>query len=299
MRMPLTCLLLFVLVPLVRAQTIDEALSHLNEERWAEAAAAFDALTAGEPENGRAWYFLGAARHRLAEYDAAVSAWERALELGFAPPNTHYNLAAAHARRGDADQAFARLRAAVEAGFANADYMQSDEDLAALRDTPAFAEVVAQARRNAEPCMHEPDRQAFDFWVGDWEVRNPGGSVVGTNRIAKRERGCVLVEEWTGAGGGSGMSMNFYDSALGRWVQIWMGATGSVIRLEGGLDAGGAMVLEGTMTTGTPGETQPLRGTWTLLDDGRVRQHFESYDAEADAWSTWFDGYYTRTDESP
>ncbi|MCZ6871012.1 MAG: hypothetical protein O7G84_16030 [Gammaproteobacteria bacterium] len=122
----------------------------------------------------------------------------------------------------------------------------------------------------------EPLRQrchrAFDFWVGDWEVFLADGRRAGENRISVREGGCLLLEEWKGAAGSTGTSMNYYDPMSRRWVQVWMGA-GSLIRISG-VVVEGSMSLVGEIVVRSHA-TLPFRGTWTPMKDGRVRQFFE------------------------
>ncbi len=48
--------------------------------------------------------------------------------------------------------------------------------------------LVAQAQPAA--CTGSPYRQ-FDFWVGDWEVTNAQGVVVGQNTITKILKGNI------------------------------------------------------------------------------------------------------------
>src|SRR5436190_10357664 len=50
------------------------------------------------------------------------------------------------------------------------------------------------------PCAAAPHRQ-FDFWLGQWEVRDPTGKVVGHNRIETAHGGCALIEHWTSVTG--------------------------------------------------------------------------------------------------
>jgi len=154
--------------------------------------------------------------------------------------------------------------------------------------------VLAQAL-SPLPCEEDARFQAFDFWVGRWDVFNGQQQLVGTNTIEKREQGCMLLEQWTGKGGGTGTSMNFYDIAKAKWVQYWMAANGNAIWLEGGLKEG-AMHLVGEWVT-LNGTVTPLRGTWTPLPDGRVRQFFEQSTDGGATWTTWFDGYYVRKEE--
>lgn len=89
------------------------------------------------------------------------------------------------------------------------------------------------------------------------------------------------------------MSVNYLDHAAGEWVQVWNDGSGSQINIRGGLTDEG-MQLVGTIHYVAQDQTVPFRGLWTPLDDGRVRQFFEQYDEETDAWVPWFEGFYTR-----
>ncbi len=142
------------------------------------------------------------------------------------------------------------------------------------------------------PCTDGGHYADFDFWVGDWDVLVQGGALGGTNRIEKVERGCLLVERWSGSRGDTGTSVNFYDPGRESWRQLWVASGGGVIEIEGGLHDG-SMVLEGTLTNAA-GRSQPFRGTWTPSSDGSVRQHFEISADGGATWTTWFDGRYVR-----
>lgn len=143
------------------------------------------------------------------------------------------------------------------------------------------------------PCLGVEPFSDFGFWVGDWDVYAPNGNQAGTNTIEELEQGCLLLENWTGATGGTGKSINFYDPGRELWRQIWVSSNGVVIEIEGGL-RDGSMVLEGTLTNAA-GQVQPFKGTWTPADDGSVRQHFEISQDEGRSWTTWFDGRYVRS----
>ncbi len=132
----------------------------------------------------------------------------------------------------------------------------------------------------------------FDFWLGHWEVRNAKGDVVGHNLITAREQGCVLVEEWRSTSGNTGISMNHYDPRLRLWRQHWVGG-GVILEMSGGLK-GKVMVLEGPMSYIADGRQTRLRGEWSVLPDGRVRQHFTESADDGKTWQEWFDGYYKR-----
>lgn len=142
-------------------------------------------------------------------------------------------------------------------------------------------------------CSQEPFRR-FDFWVGEWDVFNPRGQLAGSNTISKVYADCALREEWAGRGPHRGSSYNFYDPSTERWYQTWVDNGGNPLRLEGGLNPEGSMVLQSA-----PGSTPLHRITWTPLEDGAVRQHWEVSTDGGETWSTSFDGRYVPKGTQP
>jgi hypothetical protein len=155
--------------------------------------------------------------------------------------------------------------------------------------------VVGSSGADAGACAADTFRQ-FDFWVGEWKVVDREGRVAGRNVIALEQQGCVLVERWTSAKGGTGMSMNHYDPLSGKWKQHWVGL-GLILEMSGGL-RDGAMVLEGPLQYVAQKKVTLLRGTWSALPNGRVRQHFVESEDDGKSWTEWFDGYYTREENT-
>lgn len=140
-----------------------------------------------------------------------------------------------------------------------------------------------------EACSGSEHRQ-FDFWLGDWEVTDTTGTVVGENRIARVSSGCGLLENWRGANGNEGTSLNWYEPQTGEWNQLWVGL-GVYLRLTGGIEDGN-MVLSGERQT--PQGVVVDRITWSPLEDGRVRQVWEVSQDHGDTWQVLFDGTYAR-----
>lgn len=143
------------------------------------------------------------------------------------------------------------------------------------------------------PCEEGGPYEQFDFWIGDWDVSTPDGKKAGVNSIKAIEGHCILLENWMGQGGGTGMSINYYDPSTELWNQLWVSPNGAVIRIAGGMKDG-SMVLDGEII-GPKGKSQPFRGTWTPNDDGSVRQFFEISNDEGATWTAWFDGTYVRS----
>jgi len=150
--------------------------------------------------------------------------------------------------------------------------------------------VVASFPAIAAPC-ETPAQRAFDFWLGEWQVRTPDGKLAGVNRIEREYDGCVLRERYTTGRGYGGESLNIYDAPRKVWHQTWVDTAGTLLVLEGGI-RDGKMVLEG-QTTGADAQLTRHRITWTANADGSVRQLWESTDAKGQ-WSTTFDGLYMR-----
>ncbi len=145
----------------------------------------------------------------------------------------------------------------------------------------------------------DPSRREFDFWLGDWEVRGPKGRVVGHNRIRRTVDGCGLREEWRGAGGVVGTSLNIWVAERGVWHQTWIDSTGTLLLLEGGLHAG-VMVLEGdSADPEQPAKTIRNRISWSVVDGDpdHVRQHWQT-STDGKKWETAFDGHYIRRHQS-
>ncbi|MEM7219737.1 MAG: hypothetical protein AAF515_15320 [Pseudomonadota bacterium] len=133
----------------------------------------------------------------------------------------------------------------------------------------------------------------FDFWLGDWEVRQPDGTLAGTNVISKEEGNCLIIERWRGADGTTGQSYNYFNPASNRWRQLWV-SQGAIIDYEGSLVAAGKMQLQGRIVYQADGREADFRGTWTRRTDGSVLQEFVEKDAESGEWNVWFTGLYTQ-----
>lgn len=144
------------------------------------------------------------------------------------------------------------------------------------------------------PCTAAEYRQ-FDFWVGNWDVKDPAGQVIGTNRITREYDGCVLQEHWEARGAQKqiGSSFNTYSPAARHWHQTWVDSTGGFLLLDGGM-AGKSMVLAGEMPARRGTGTVRHRIAFTPNADGTVRQLWEISVDGGQTWKVSFDGTYVR-----
>ncbi len=150
--------------------------------------------------------------------------------------------------------------------------------------------VWSSADGQTATCSSEQSHE-FDFWVGEWEV-TANGSLAGHNRIEPILNGCVLQENWTGAGGSAGSSFNFFNPQLGKWEQFWVWRNGTTLHLTGEY-ADGKMVLQGE-SANRQGATVHNRITWFDNDDGTVRQLWEVSSDDGETWTPAFDGLYSK-----
>ena len=116
------------------------------------------------------------------------------------------------------------------------------------------ASQLEAAERSPSGCADQRSRQ-FDFWIGEWRVTE-NGKLAGHNRIERVLDGCALIENWTGAKGGSGKSLNFFDRGDGLWHQTWIDRSGGALFLNGQFcrwrDAHGRRTAGHGRTTGDP-----------------------------------------------
>lgn len=154
--------------------------------------------------------------------------------------------------------------------------------------------VPAQAPApQAKACASDFAYDDFDFWLGSWNVYDQvAKQFAGTNTISKEENGCLITEHWVSQSGGTGTSMNYYDPVVKRWRQVWIASAGYLIDINGKM-TDGSMVLEGNIHYFTNQRSYPFRGTWTPMEDGKVRQFFEQLDPDTGNWAIWFDGLYS------
>jgi len=153
------------------------------------------------------------------------------------------------------------------------------------------AAADAQPNASARTCSTPLYRQ-FDFWVGNWEVVDTGGSkIIALARIEPILRGCVLRENYQPVGGPGGQSLTIYDRSRDRWHQTWVTATGTLLEIEGGLE-NGAIILSGRNQAGAL-----VRGVWKPVN-GEVRETATTSTDGGRSWRPWFDITFRRSSKS-
>ena len=86
------------------------------------------------PQTARDWRLVAAARKRDKDYDGAMAAYRKSLQLEPASPVSMYGIGAIFALKKDADQAFEWLQRARATHRYDMSVIETDADLAALKN---------------------------------------------------------------------------------------------------------------------------------------------------------------------
>jgi beta-lactamase regulating signal transducer with metallopeptidase domain/tetratricopeptide (TPR) repeat protein len=113
---------------------------------WREVEQHFLEYTQRHPQSARGWFNLGYARIEGERPEAAIEAFQRALDLRYRIPTTMYNLACAYSLIDRKDEAFSWLFKALDAGFEGEGMIRSDDDLDNLRGDPRFRQALEGQR---------------------------------------------------------------------------------------------------------------------------------------------------------
>ena len=141
--------------------------------------------------------------------------------------------------------------------------------------------IGQQQGPQSSPKIHE-----FDFWLGEWTVYKYGtDTIVGYSSITSIVDSVGLEENYhtpLERGGYKGTSLNKYNFPLQQWEQYYIDNAGVTLHLKGGLE-NGKMILSNIQ--GIPQGNIINRITWTPLEDGSVRQTWNSRSKENEPWT--------------
>lgn len=258
----------------------------------------FSTLSQSNSRNGELWYQLAVDARESGDAMIARQALDMAEELNISTVRVGLERARIAIAAEQIDQAKTEIQKIASSGFTAVNVIVNDVVLNTLAGQDWYDALVRKMSIAAYPCAHRQEFRAFDFWLGDWEVRTADDRIAGHNSVTAAQRGCVFLENWTSATGGMGMSINYLDKPTSEWVQIWVSEDGGQIDIRGGLTDDG-MLLVGRIYYVADNTTAAFRGLWTPLNDGRVRQFFEQSNDGGETWERWFEGFYTRVNGRP
>lgn len=147
--------------------------------------------------------------------------------------------------------------------------------------------------KNKIPCSTKEYKQ-FDFWIGNWNVYNTKGKLIGTNNVVRMPNACTIQENWSSTTSPSkGTSYNYYDAKDSSWNQLWIDNVGGNLKLKGKL-IGKNMVLKGALIKGKKREFYN-QITFFNNNDGTVTQLWELLDKNGKVFNELFRGIYKKS----
>ena len=257
---------------------------------WQKAVTAYEKIVALEPANPNANYRLGMSLLNLERNTDAQKPLEKAFTTS---PNPIFGMALArsYARAGDKAKALDTLDKSTATGGIAPETLNSEKDFAAWKDDTGFKEVVRKNDLAVNPCKASPEFRQFDFWIGEWDVKNPQGVPSGTSSVQLILGQCAIFENWTSGSGSSGKSFNIYDAKDKKWHQTWVDDKGTFAHYIGGLQDGKMVIVADNSAAG---KKSLAKMTFSKLPNGDVRQFGENSVDDGKTWTTSFDLTYSR-----
>jgi beta-lactamase regulating signal transducer with metallopeptidase domain/Flp pilus assembly protein TadD len=137
----------------IRNMADDLRLTHKTaffDGDWVDALPHYRDMTRKYATVGRSWFNLGYASLQAGQNGESINAFKRALDLGYRPPTTMYNIACAYARSNQTEPAIEWLQKSRTAGFKLVNYIDNDNDLNSLRSDPRFRELRQAVKAERE-----------------------------------------------------------------------------------------------------------------------------------------------------
>ena len=176
-------------------EELQRAAAMYTQSDWTGALAAYRALVAAYPSDALSQLRVGVSLMELHELPEAEANFRTAERIGAPPLQTAFRLAQVFAEQHRADDAIVELQRAISSGLVVAQStMEQDPHLSLLKGHVRWAATMDMMDALAHPCLHDARNREFDFWIGDWDVRQIGQPVVGpAARNTESTRNPVVV----------------------------------------------------------------------------------------------------------
>ncbi|MFZ1699737.1 MAG: tetratricopeptide repeat protein [Pyrinomonadaceae bacterium] len=276
--------------PTVTAEMRAAANDAYQKQEWKSAAAAYEKIVKVEQKNAGAQYRLGLSLLNTGNAKLAAEHLEAAMSIS---PNAVFALALAraYARAGNKAKSFDAIEKSTKFGGIAPETLNTEKDFSAWENEPEFRALVDKSDLAVNPCKASVEFRQFDFWIGEWDVKNPQGVPSGQSSVQLILGQCIIFENWTSGSGSSGKSFNIYDTNDKKWHQTWVDDKGTFTHYIGGFEDGKMVVVADTILGG---KKTLAKMTFSRLQNGNVRQFGENSTDDGKTWTTAFDLTYSR-----
>jgi len=111
----------------------------------------------------------------------------------------------------------------------------------------------ARAQEAAGPCHQDPRYEALARWVGEWQMVNEAGQLIGRSTVRSILAGCALEETRSRSDGSEEIGLTFLDLATNSWRQRSVSSLGHTGLFELSFEDGG-VAIRGSFHTADGGE---------------------------------------------
>jgi hypothetical protein len=266
-----------------------EANKFYQAQDWQNASSAYENIAKLEPNNPNAHYRAGNCLLNLNKNAEAVAHLEKAFTIS---PNAVFAqfLAKAYVRTGSKEKAYEVLDKSLGLGGISPEALSGDKDFDTLKTEQRFKDLLQKEDAAVNPCKASPEFRQFDFWIGEWDTKNPQGVPSGSSSIQLILGTCVIFENWASPVT-TGKSFNIFDVTDKKWHQTWVDDKGAFTHYIGEFKDGRMMLVNDSVVNG---KKTLARMTFSKLPNGDVRQHGENSTDDGKTWTTTFDLTYSK-----
>lgn len=158
-----------------------------------------------------------------------------------------------------------------------------------------FFSIITAQTTVKKPCSSIEYSQ-FDFWVGNWNVYNDKGALIGVNNIVKMTNACTIQENWTSKTSKSkGTSYNYFNKIDNSWNQVWIDNSGFSLILKGKFEKG-KMILNSEIIKSKKGSYRN-QIIWEKKKDNSVVQIWNYINENGKVIKEVFKGLYKKREE--
>lgn len=149
-----------------------------------------------------------------------------------------------------------------------------------------FPGLAAAQTAEDDPCR-PTEHRALDGRLGTWYQTTPDDRLMGETEVRRILGGCALWQDWYGASGGVGASLNAYDASGDVWRNMWVNSSSIVLLSERHPRDEETMLWHVSHVSIPKEEEESERWIWSLEDP--VFNRVEVSEDGGESWSVVFD----------
>ena len=144
--------------------------------------------------------------------------------------------------------------------------------------------------------LSESDREMIlsqmSFLIGDWQVTDSSGNILGDSTFTLEKAGGMIREDWIAEDGSTAQGYSYFDSKTDQWKMSWMDSHDTLTETAGQWSAN-SLVMVGSIVT-RHGVSEEVGVTITRLSDDRFTSEMTLHRQEGDAYHSLGVSHYHR-----